>query len=177
MTVDGRAIFDNDDYKLSLGVTKEKLGYARFSLYAIPHLGQWRRRLLPAYGDVLSAVGQTPWRWITAIFPFEAGLTLDNLPKVTFKYEHTFREGSRVRPVGATPSRRRALTHGLSPSFYDINEHSDIFQLDVTHHIKATDFGVGLRYETGKMDDALKTTQFPGEAIRAEDHRPARHHL
>ena len=25
--------------------------------------------------------------------PFEAGLTLDNVPKITFKYEHTFREG------------------------------------------------------------------------------------
>src|ERR1017187_3026141 len=31
LTTDGHAIFDNDDYKLSLAVTKEKLGYARFS--------------------------------------------------------------------------------------------------------------------------------------------------
>ena len=42
---------------------------------------------------------------------------------------------------------------------------SDIFQLDVTHQIKATDFGVGLRYETGRMDNALKINQFPGESF------------
>ena len=59
-------------------------------------------------------------------------------------------------------SRRPGATRGLSPSFYDINEHSDSFQLDVTHQIKATDAGVGLRYETGRIDDALKTDQFPG---------------
>ena len=33
------------------------------------------------------------WRWISGDFSIEAGLTLDNLPKITFKYEHTFREG------------------------------------------------------------------------------------
>ena len=30
-TVDGRSIFDNHDYDLSLGLAKEKLGYLRFS--------------------------------------------------------------------------------------------------------------------------------------------------
>jgi len=54
----------------------------------------------------------------------------------------------------------------LSPSFYDIDEHSDAFQLDATHHIKATEVGLGLRYETGKLDDALKITQFPGEIVQ-----------
>src|SRR5436190_1871606 len=57
------------------------------------------------------------------------------------------------------------LVRGISPSFYDINEHSDLFQLDVTHHIKATEFGLGLSYETGKLDDALKINQFPGEPV------------
>ena len=66
---------------------------------------------------------------------------------------------------------------GLSPSIYDIDEKSDIFQLDVTHHIKAVDVGAGVRYETGRMDDALKIDQFPGESYSTEDHRPARHHL
>ena len=38
------------------------------------------------------------------------------------------------------------MTQGLSPSFYDINEHSDTFQLDLTHHIQATDLSGGVRY-------------------------------
>ena len=64
------------------------------------------------------------------------------------------------------------------PLVLDIDEHRDIFQLDATHHIKATDFGVGVRYETGKLDDALKMRfQWPGRTDRAEDHRQAGHHL
>ena len=38
----------------------------------------------------------------------------------------------------------------------------------MTHHINATDFGVGVRYESGRMDDALKATQFPGESFQQD---------
>src|SRR6185436_6176508 len=51
----------------------------------------------------------------------------------------------------------------IAPSFYDIDERRDAIQLDVTHRIKKTDFGAGVRYESGKVDDALKTSQYPGE--------------
>ena len=100
-------------------------------------------------------------------FSIEGGLTLDNLPKVTFKYEHTFREGEKSSTIwGFTHPAGGALVRGLSPSIYDIDEKSDIFQFDVTHHIKSVDFGAGVRYETGRMDDTLKINQFPGESIQ-----------
>jgi hypothetical protein len=51
----------------------------------------------------------------------------------------------------------------LAPAFYDINEHSDTFSLDVTHQVKATELGAGFTYETGNLNDALKVSQFPGE--------------
>jgi hypothetical protein len=165
VTTDGRAIFDNDDYKVSLGVTREKLGFARFSYNQyrtwyngdggfFPPAGTYyplsKDALTVDHGDLI----------------FEAGLALDKLPKVTFKYEHTYREGNQSSTSWGPTHPAPGVTQGLTPSFYDINEHSDIFQLDVTHHIKATDVGVGLRYETGKLDDALKTTQFPGESFQ-----------
>ena len=99
------------------------------------------------------------------------------MPKVTFKYEHTSREGNQSSTSWGYAQPAPGVTQGLSPSFYDINEHSDSFQLDVTHHIKATDAGIGLRYETGKLDDALNTDQFPGQASDAANHGPANHHL
>jgi hypothetical protein len=163
MTADGHALFDNDDYKLSLGVTKEKLGYAKFSY------NQWRswqngdggfyiptgtyyplsdNALTLDHGDLL----------------FEAGLSLDKVPKVVFKYEHTWQEGDKGSTIWGLAQPVPGVTRGLTPSFYDLNEHSDIFQLDVTHQIKATELGAGVRYETGKTDDALKSDQFPGTA-------------
>ena len=54
---------------------------------------------------------------------------------------------------------------GLSPSIYHINEHADTFQLDVSHEIKATTLSAGMRFETGKLDEALKIDQFPGEPV------------
>jgi len=165
---DGRALFDNKDYKLSLDLAKEKLGYVRFSysqyrtwsngdggLYA--PTDAW----FPLPGDALALDRGT--------ISFEAGLRLDNVPQITFKYTHNFRDGEKgstswglTHPdIAGNP----ALVRGISPSFYDIDEHSDVFQLDVTHHIKATEFGVGLTYDTGKLDDALKINQFPGEPV------------
>ena len=163
LTTDGRAIFDNDDYKLSLGVTKEKLGYARFSYteYRTWYNGDGgfyspMGTYYPLAGDALSLDHKD--------ITFEAGLALENVPKVTFKYEHTSREGAQSSTSWGYAQPAAGVTRGLSPSFYDINEHSDIFQLDAAHHIKATDVGVGLRYETGKLDDSLNTDQYPGQS-------------
>jgi hypothetical protein len=55
------------------------------------------------------------------------------------------------------------VTQGLSPSVYDIDEHSDAFAVDLTKSIKATDLGLGARYESGELNNALRITQSPGE--------------
>ena len=39
----------------------------------------------------------------------------------------------------------------LEELLYDIHEHSDAFQLDITMTLKATELGVELRYEGGKL--------------------------
>jgi hypothetical protein len=165
LSTDGRALFNEHDYKVRLDLVKEKTGFVRFSYDQYrtwyngnggfyPPTGAW----FPMPDDGLHLDrGQ--------VF-FEAGLTLDNVPKVTFKYTHDWRDGEKSSTIWGLTHPAPDVTRGLSPSFYDINEHSDAFQLDATHHIKATDLGLGLRYETGKLDDALKITQFPGEIVQ-----------
>jgi len=162
MTADGHAIFDNEDYKLSLGLTKEKLGYARFSYNQYRTWYNGDGGFFPPTGTYYP-LSDDALELNHGDLLFEAGLRLDNVPKVTFKYEHTFREGSQGSTSWGYAQPAPGVTRGLSPSFYDINEHSDIFQLDVTHQIKATEAGIGVRYETGKLDDALLTDQFPGQ--------------
>jgi hypothetical protein len=163
LTTDGQAIFDNDDYKLSLGVTKEKLGYARFSYSQYRSWSNGDGGFYPPTGMYYSRSGDA-LALDHGDLTFEAGLALDNVPKITFKYEHTYQEGDKGSTSWGYAQPVPGLTRGLSPSFYDINEHSDAVSIDVTHQIKATEVGGGLRYETTKMDDALKTDQFPGTA-------------
>jgi hypothetical protein len=166
MNVDGRAIFDNEDYKLSLGVEKEKLGYLRFSATQYRTWYDGDGGFFPPTGAYYP-LGEDALALDRGDISFEAGLTLDKLPQVKFRYDHLYRDGEKgstswgyTHPVGGT------LVRGLSPSIYDIDERSDVFQLDVTHHIKATEFGAGLRYESGRLDDALKINQFPGESFQ-----------
>lgn len=166
LSIDGHALFDNEDYSLHLGLVKEKVGYLRFSY---DEFRTWYNgdggffppsdTFYPLSGDALELDrGQ---------IIFEGGLTLDNAPKITFRYTHTFREGEKDSSIwGPAHPEGGTLLRGISPSFYDINEHSDSFQLDASHHIKATDLGLGFSYEAGKLDDALNISEFPGEVIQ-----------
>ena len=164
LTADGRAIFDNHDYKLNLAIDKEKLGYLRFS-------GTQYRTWYDGDGGFFPPTGTYYPHSGDALgldrgdFSVEAGLRLDKAPKLTFKYDHTYRNGEKSSTIwGLTHPGAGVGVRGLSPSIYDIDERSDIFQFDVAHQIKKVDVGAGVRYETGRMDDSLKIDQFPGEA-------------
>ena len=162
MTADGRAIFDNHDYRLRLELTREKLGYLRLDY---SQFRTWYNAnggfdaqsdtWYPRTGDALALD--------RGELNFEAGLRLDKVPKITFGYTHRFRDGDKSSTIWGTTHPGGGLARGLSPSFYDIDERSDIFRLDVSHQIKKTEIGGGLRYETSRFDDALKITQSPGE--------------
>ena len=164
-TIDGRSIFDNHDYDLTLGVAREKLGYVKFSFNEFRTWSDADGGFFPPTGSYYS-LSPDAFTLDRGTINFEAGLALENAPKVTFKYTHTYREGDKgSTDWGATHPDLTTLVRGLSPSSYHIDETSDAFQLDATHHIKATDFGLGVRYEFGKLDDSLKIDQFPGEPI------------
>jgi len=163
-TLDGRSIFDNHDYDLSLGLSREKLGYLRFNFSEYRTWYNGDGGFFPPSGSYFPG-SEDGLGLDRGEISFEGGLTLDKKPQVTFKYRHTFRDGNKSSTSwGLTHPGGDAL-RGLGPSFYDINERSDSFQLDVTHHIKATEFGVGFSYEFGKLNDALKIEQFPGEPV------------
>ena len=163
LAVDGHSLFDDHDYRLSLNLKREHTGYVRLSFenfrtwsdsaggYFPPDKLQFSR------SDEALALDRGQ-------ISFEAGLTLKDLPKVTFQYTHRYRDGQKSSTVWG-PAQTSLGTRNLAPGFEDIDEKSDIFQLDVTHRLKATDLGVGLRYETGSLDNALLTTSRPGEPV------------
>jgi hypothetical protein len=160
-SVDAHSLFDKDDYKLSLGLTREKVGYLRFSYdeYRIWSNGDGG---FDSSSGIWYPLSDRALALDRGDIAFEGGLTLDNAPTVTFKYNHRFREGEKsstswgiTHPTG--------VTRGLSPGFYDIKEYSDSFRLDATHKVQKTEFGAGLSFDSGKLNDALKITQSPSE--------------
>ena len=54
----------------------------------------------------------------------------------------------------------------MYPGIYSIDEKSDTFQLDLTHHYKKVNYGAGVSYETGDLNDAHKLTFWSGESTQ-----------
>lgn len=168
-SMDGRALYDQGDYKLSLGVVNPEKGFVRFN---VEQFRTWYNGDGGFYapGDVWYPLSGDALAIDRGEISFEAGLTLEKKPQVTFKYSHLYRDGEKsstawgqTHPEFGLPGGNPTLVRGISPTFYDIDEKRDIFELDATHRIKATDFGMGLRYEHGDLNNARKISQFPGE--------------
>jgi hypothetical protein len=168
MTLDGHAIAENHDYKLALGVDRDKVGFLRLSYDQSRTWSDGDGGFFPGTGQYYPAAND-PLGLDRGKLSLEAGWAPETGPKVTFKYTHSFREGS----IGSTEwgyasQPPNPLPFGLSSAQEQIHEHSDSFQVDVANHIKATDLGLGLRYETGHLDDALQTAMFPGEPVQQD---------
>ena len=164
-SLDGRAVFDNHDYGLNLLLKKEdayflRLNYENFRTWYNANGGFWPPdgSWYPfPNGDDALALDQ-------GNISFEGGLMFKGKPSLTFKYDHYYRDGEKSSTIwGQTHPGLSNPPRGLVPSFYDIDEKRDAFQLDAKHTIKKTDFGVSVRYETADLNNALKINQFPGE--------------
>jgi hypothetical protein len=173
LTVDGRALFDQDDYKLTLGLTRPEKWYLRVNYQEFRTWYNANGGFFPP-GDL----------WYPYPFSddalaldrgevsFEGGLTLKKGPTLAFKYTHQFREGDKSSTSwGQTHPGLIYPARGLVPSFYDIDERRDIFELNAKQHVKATDFALGLRYETADLDNARKIWQWPGEGAAAGERK------
>jgi len=168
MTLDGHAIAENHDYKLSLGVDRDKVGFLRLSYDQSRTWSDGDGGFFPGTGQYYPAAND-PLGLDRGKLSLEAGWAPETGPKVTFKYTHSFRQGA----IGSTEwgyasQPPNPLPFGLSSAQEEIHEHSDSFQVDVANHIKATDLGLGLRYETGRLDDALQAAMFPGEPVQQD---------
>jgi hypothetical protein len=162
-TIDGRGIFDNHDYLIALGVKHPDKGYLRFGYREFrtwydgsggyfPPNGQW----FDIFDDDLAIDRGEAW--------FEAGLTLPDKPVITFRYSHQFRDGKKGSTVwGDSSLTGGAGTRGLVPALWDIDERRDIFELDVTHTIGNTDFGLGGRVDLLEQDNSRSSRRRPGE--------------
>ncbi|MCS7090612.1 MAG: hypothetical protein RMN51_11050 [Verrucomicrobiota bacterium] len=168
VTLDGRALFDAHDYRLSVAVSREDAWYLRL------HAAQSRLWSGPTGG------GYAPeGRWYTfsegedwgldrTELGIEAGVHPKGLPHAHFRYLHRTREGYRDATTwgmahASTGNPSRVL--GVAPALYDMDESVDRFELDVTHRIRKTDVGLGLRYEGGDLEHTRKVFEYPDEPV------------
>ena len=164
-TLDGHSIFDDHDYSVSLGLVRDDLGFVRVHFENFRTWDSGTGGYIPATqlsyalpGDALALD--------RGLITFEAGLTKPDLPQITFKYSHSYRTGDESSTLWGPVHNPSGNIYNVYPEIYAIDEKSDTFQLDLTHHYKELNYGVGVSYETGNLNDADKLTFWQGEPIQ-----------
>jgi hypothetical protein len=168
LTIDGHALFDQNDYKLTLDLRREDFGYVKVNATDFRTWYNGAGGYFPPTGTQYQLPGDDLYLDRGA-FSVEAGLTPKDLPQVVFKYTHSYRDGQKSSTIwGPVHPDQTTAVRGLYPSLYDINEKVDSYALDVTHKIKDTDFGAGVRYESASLSDNRQETFWAGEPVQQD---------
>jgi hypothetical protein len=165
-SVDGHALWDFNDYDITVQLSKPKLGYikAGFSEFRswydgnggfFPHDGG--TFFPPAFPEMHIDRGDA---WV------ELGLRVPNWPEITIRYSHEFRDGQKDSTIwGDTTLTGLAVspTRKIVPSFRDIDEKRDIFSFEASKTFGNTDVLLGMRYEHNTNDDSLNMERGAGQ--------------
>lgn len=161
-SLDGRGIVDEHDYSFGLKLKKEETYFLKLNFENYRTWSNGDGGYYPAAGAYYPLAGDA-LALDRGIFSLEGGLTLKNLPGLRFKYSHLYREGEKGSTIWGTTQPVLNQTAGVLPTIQDVDESRHIFELDLTHRIKAVDLGVGAVYEFGTLDNQRGMSQFPGD--------------
>jgi len=167
-SVDGHAIWDNNDYDVTLKLDQPGLGYIHAGFtefrdwydgnggFFPPHGGTW---FAPAIPEMYVDRGEA---WV------ELGLRLPNWPELTLRYSHEFRQGEKDSTIwGDSTLTGIPLTNNparkIAPAYRDIDETRDIISFDAVKTFGNTDFDLGMRYEHNDNDDKLQLERGAGQ--------------
>lgn len=165
LTVDGHAIFDNNDFDVKVQLTQPKLGYIQAGFTEFRSWYDGNGGFFPHHHVFFSP--PFPEMHIDrGEFWVELGLRIPDWPEITVRYEHLFRDGQKDSTIwgdtnltGLTVNRSRKI----APAFRDIEEARDIFSLEATKNIGNTDVTLGMRYEHSNNYDTLELERGAGQ--------------
>ena len=165
VTLDGRAVFEQQDYNVKVGYEHTDIGYVSVGYRQFRTWSDGVGGYLPAY-DRWVPLGSKDLHLDRGEAFLEAGLTLPSWPEIRFRYTHQFREGTKDSTIWGQVNVPTGI-RGIGASFYDLDEERDIFELDATHTLKDTDLGLGLRYELSDLDNSHNFRQLPGNPLES----------
>jgi hypothetical protein len=168
-TIDGRSIFNQNDYNVGLSLVKMDLGFVRFHFENFRTWDSGNGGYIPADQQAFPASGNA-LAVDRGLISFEAGLTKPDVPQITFKYSHRYRSGDEGTTLWGPVHDSGGNVNRVYPGVYDIDERSDTFQLDLTHVAniakKFVNYGVGVAYETGSFNDKYYMNFWQGEPVQ-----------
>ena len=160
LTVDGRYVPENHNYKFGVGVANDDLGFIRFSYENFRLYDSGNGGYSPVDGLAYPNSGNA-LALDRGTISVEALYNKEGKPKIDLKYIHTSRDGDEGSTIWGIAPPPTASTLRLFPTTESINDRSDAVSLDVSKQIKSTTVGAGGRFETGSIDNAYYISSFP----------------
>ncbi|MGE3310430.1 MAG: hypothetical protein AB7O66_10705 [Limisphaerales bacterium] len=161
--VDGRGIFNNEDYGLRLEWSETDKAFVRAGIDQYRTFSDGSGGWFPGndlwfdlYDDELALVRGSAF--------FEAGLRLPNYPEITVRYERDWREGQK----DSTHWGDSGLTGGFGPraivpSFRTLDETTDTVSIEITKTLGKVTFGGAFAYEHSDIDNGTYLRRSPTE--------------
>ena len=166
-SVDGHALWDFNDYDITVQLAKPNLGYIKagyteFRSWYDGNAGFFPHNDVffePPYPEMHIDRGDA---WI------ELGLRVPDWPEITIRYDHEFRFGQKDSTVWGDTNQTGLLppfnsTRKIIPSFRNIDEKRDIFSFEASKTIGNTDVLLGMRYEHNTDDYSLNMERGAGQ--------------
>jgi hypothetical protein len=165
LSIDGHAIWDNNDYDVKLELSKPKVGYIKAGFTEFRSWYDGNGEFFP-HGDVFFSPPFPEMHIDRGEAWVELGLRLPDWPEITIRYSHEFRDGQKDSTIwgdttltGLTVNPARKIV----PAFRDIDETRDIFAFDASKTFGNTDVTLGMRYEHSTIDDSLNMERGAGQ--------------
>jgi hypothetical protein len=173
LTLDGHALPGLEDYEFNMNLERTDLGYVKAGFRQFrtwyDASGGYLEGANRIGADTLFDDEQTIDR---GEIYFETGLRMENLPEITFSYRHLYRDGQKDSTSWGDTQANLAwggivgsnVAFKLMPALWDIDETTDIFELDVEHTLGNTDLGMGLVYESYDLNNSRYTPRWGNKA-------------
>jgi hypothetical protein len=164
-SVDGHAIWDTNDYDITVQLSQPKLGYIKAGFTEFRSWYDGNGAFFP-HNDVFFSPPFPEMHIDRGDVWVELGLRAPNWPEITIRYDHEFRQGMKDSTIwgdttltGLTVQPNRKIV----PSFRDIDETRDIFSFEASKTFGNTDVLLGMRYEHNDNDDSLNMERNAGQ--------------
>ncbi|MGO8764978.1 MAG: hypothetical protein ACLQSR_07570 [Limisphaerales bacterium] len=170
LTLDGHSVYDQHDYDITARLEHPEKWYLQFHAddsrtWSDDIGGFYSPNGMQYYGPK----GNDALALDRGEYSFLGGITLHDLPAITFQYTHSYRNGNEDSTLWApTHPDLTTTVRGLAPSLYNIDETVDAFDVNAEKTFWKTDFGLGLHYEHGDLNDGLATAFYPGEPVQQD---------
>jgi hypothetical protein len=166
-TLDGHALWDFNDYDVTMQLAKPNFGYIKAGYQEFRSWYDGNAAFFP-HNDVFFNPPYPEMHVDRGDAWVELGLRAPNWPEITIRYDHEFRFGQKDSTVWGDTNQTGLLppynaTRKIVPSFRDIDEKRDIVSLEAKHTFGNTDVLLGMRYEHNTNDYSLNFERGAGQ--------------